>query len=201
MQSSLDYRPHNNVEVINGDTLPSGEDRGRSLFYHPEFELPVPTRKNLCELYNDSTIKLAGTEYPVLAYAELNDPQQVIPLTEVLGRFSVADANSYISLGNRRFEYDGQRFDSPYCDLFFRSWTRAVRVFNDLIHYKRNPCLEEMQLELQRLSRAFDVAFHGLLGVGFAWHVDLTQPISKESLPSWTEIYGGCNVNSVLPGV
>lgn len=118
------------------------------MFYHPEFELPVPTRKNLCELYNDSTIKLAGTEYPVLAYAELNDPQQVIPLTEVLGRFSVADANSYISLGNRRFEYEGQRFDSPYCDLFFRSWTRAVRVFNDLIQYKRNPCLEEMQLEL-----------------------------------------------------
>ena len=164
------------------------------MFYHPEFALPVPIRKNLCELYNDSTIKLAGTKYPVLAYAELNDPQQVIPLTEVLGRFSVADAHRYICLGNRRFQYDGQWFDSPYCDLFFRSWSRAVEMFNDLIQYKRSPYLEEMQLELQQISRAFDEAFHGLLGVGFAWHVDLTQPICKESLPSCSEIYGGCNI-------
>lgn len=183
MQSSLGSRPHENVEAIGGDTRPSGEKHGRSLFYHPHFQLHVPSRKNLCELYNDSKIKLTGTEYLVLAYEELNDPHHVVPLTEVLSRLSVPDVNSYISLGNRFFQCDGHRFDTPYCDLFFRSWTRAVKLFNDLIRYERTPSLEEMQLELQRLSRAFDVVFHGLLGVGFVWHVDLMQPICNESLP------------------
>lgn len=185
MQSFLGSQPLDKLETSSGDTLPSGENRAQSLFYPPEFELHVPHRRTLCELYNESTLKLKGTDYLVIAYAELNDPRQEVPLAEVLSRFSAPDVNRFISWGNRRFECDGSWFDSPYCDLFFRSWTKAVELFNSLLRYERSICLEEMQRKLQRLSRAFDVALNGLLGCGFTWHVDLMQPISKEPLHSW----------------
>ena len=159
--------------------LPSGEDR--RLFHSLSYELRVPHRKSLHELYDESSINLRGTQYLLLAYAELNDPRQVVPLTEVLSRFPVTEVNRYIAFGNRCFECEGLRSRSPYCDLFFRSWIKAVELFNSLLHYERQVCLEKIQRELQQLSRAFDEALRGLLGRGLTWHVDLLQPNAKES--------------------
>ena len=132
----------------------------------------------------------------MLAYAELNDPRQVVPLTEVLSRFPVAEMNRFIAFGNRCFECEGLRSQSPYCDLFFRSWIKAVELFNSLLRYERQVCLEKIQRELQQLSRAFDEALRGLLGRGLTWHVDLMQPIAKESsnsLPLNAEAFSGAN--------
>ena len=43
------------------------------------------------------------------------------------------------------------------------------------------------------------MVFHGLLGVGFVWHIDLMQPISNESLPKWAEAYSSCNCIPFFP--
>lgn len=174
--------------------LPSGENR--TLFHSLSYELRVPYRKYLHELYNESSINLRGTQYLVLAYAELNDPRKVVPLTEVLSRFPVTEMNRYIALGNRCFECDGLRSQSPYSDLFFRSWVKAVELFNSLLRYERQVCLEKIQRKLQQLSRAFDEALRGLLGRGLTWHVDVMQPIAKESsnsLPFSAEAFCGAN--------
>lgn len=137
-----------------------------------------------------------GTEFPLIAHAELNDPDQVIPLTEVLSKVPVVEINRFVALGNRKVKINGVEMDTPYHDLFFRCWTRASKLFNNLLRYERALCLEELQRELQGLSRGFDVALQALLGCGLKWHVDLLQPISEEtldSLPSCRQAFTGTN--------
>ena len=154
---------------------PSGEKKPRSLFYRQKFQIHVPWRKVSCELYNENTVKLSGTDFLTIAYAELNDSQNIASLSHLLGTLPIDTVTEFVRFGRRYVECDGQKVSSPFGDLFFRSWTIAVQLFNKLLRYEEATELEQLQGELRRLSRAFDVAFRGLVGCGFDWDVDLLR--------------------------
>ena len=162
---------------------PSGEKEPRSLFYRPKFQMHVPSRKVPHELYNENTVKLSGTDFLAVAYAELNDSQNIGPLSHLLGTLPIDTVTEFIRFEKRCFECDGQKISSPFGDLFFRSWTIAVQLLNKLLHYEETMELEQLQGELRRLSRAFDVAFRGLVGCGFDWEVDLLRLGLKTTMP------------------
>ena len=172
------------------------------MFHSVAFGFREPHRKTLCRLYDVSTVVLIGTEFPDVAYAELNDPRQLVPLTEVLSRFSPSQLNRFIDLKNRSFLCEGVRYHSPYHDLFLRSWTISAKLFNNLLRYQLPICLEELQRQIQRLSRSFHVALDGLLGCEFKWQVNFIQPISKgihDSVPTCREAFSGLNSLPIFP--
>ena len=69
----------------------------------------------------------------MVAYTELNDPREVVPLTEVLAKISPSEMSRFIRLKKRSFQCDGIQFNSPYYDLFLRSWTKAAELYNELL--------------------------------------------------------------------
>lgn len=179
-----------------------GQTQTAPLFYPLAFKFPVPHRKINFRLYDASTIILIGTEFPDVAYAELNDPRRLVPLTELLSRCCPSKLNHFIDLGKRFFLCDGKRYDSPYQDLFLRSFTASVELFNKLLAYEVPLRLEELQRQMQLLSRAFHVAVDGLLGCGFNWQVNLLQPVGNEkgdSVPTCSEALSGINAFPLFP--
>ena len=120
-------------------------------------------------------MKLSGTDFLVIAYAELNDSQNIGPLSHLLGTLPIDTVTEFIRFEKRCFDCDGQKISSPFGDLLFRGWTIAVQLFNKLLGYEATMELEQLQGELRRLSRAFDVAFRGLVGCGFDWEFDLLR--------------------------
>lgn len=110
--------------------------------------------------------------------------------------------NHFIDLGKRFLLCDGKRHDSPYQDLFLRSWSASVELFNKLLAYEVPLRLEELQRQMQLLSRAFHVAVNGFLGCGFNWQVNLLQPIGNEerySVPTCSEALSGINAFPLFP--
>lgn len=203
-------QPLDKRETTHGVTRPFGEaeddkeeEEQRSLFRRVSFAMDVPCRKkNACELYDTSTVLLRGTEYPVVAYAELNDPSQLVPLSEVLSHASPPQLTHFVDLGNRCFQCDGRQLNSPYYDLFLRGWTKAVELFNHLLRYEVPLCLEELQREMQRLSRAFDLSLDGLLGCRLTWQVDVMHFFAKEdsdTVPTCSDAFWGSNSFPLFP--
>lgn len=166
------------------------------------FRLQQPHRKARYRLYDVTTVVLNGTEFPEVAYAELNNPRQLVPLTEVLSRFPPSQLSRFIDLSNRSFLCEGVRYNSPYHDLFLRSWSISAEIFNQLLRYEASFCLEELQRQLQRLSRAFNVALDGLLACRFNWQVNLIQATSeniRDVVPTCSEAYSGINLFPIFP--
>lgn len=144
---------------------------------------------------------LVGTEFLDVAYTELNDPRQLTPLTEVLSRFAPSELSRFIDWSKRSFFYEGVEYYSPYQDLYLRSWTIAVKLFNRLLRYEEPHCLEEMQRQIQQLSRSFNVAIDGIWGCAFKWNVDLTQPVAsglRDDVPTSNEAFHGINACSLF---
>ena len=185
------------------DTQPSGDclTHAQPLFRPLAFRLQIPIRKTFGTLYDRSSVILSGTEFLDVAYAELNDPRQLTPLTEVLSRLSPADLSRFVNWRNCSLLCGGVEYHCPYRDLFLRSWTATAILLNKLLHYEVSYCLEELQRQIQQLSRAFHVAIDGILGCPFNWQVDLPRSSgesSQDEVPSCTEAFNRINSFPVI---
>lgn len=182
---------------------PSGDylTHVQALFRPVTFRLQIPIRKTFGTLYDRSTIMLTGTEFLDVAYAELNDPRQLTPLTEVLSRLPPSDLSRFVNWRNCSLLCGGVECHCPYQDLYLRSWTVAARLLNKLLRYEVSYCLEELQRQVQQLSRAFHVAIDGILGCPFNWQVDLLQSSTRNSqddVPTCNEAFKGIHSFPVI---
>lgn len=170
--------------------------QAQPLFRPVTFRFQIPIRKTFGRLYDRSTVVLTGTEFLDVAYAELNDPRELTPLAEVLSRLPPSDVSRFVDWRNCSLLYGGVECHCPYKDLYLRSWTMAVGLFNKLLRYEVPYCLEDLQRQVQQLSRAFHVAIDGLLGCPFQWQVDLLRPAARSSqddVPACSEAFNGIN--------
>lgn len=182
---------------------PSGDclTHAQPLFRPVTFRLRIPIRKTLGTLYDRSTVMLTGTEFLDVAYAELNDPRQLTPLTEVLSRLPPSDLSRFVNWGSCSLLCGGVECHCPYKDLYLRSWTVAAGLLNKLLRYEVSDCLEELQRQIQQLSRAFHVAIDGILGCPFNWQVDLLRSSgrsSQDDVPACNEAFKGVNSFPVI---
>ena len=182
---------------------PSGDrlTHAQPLFRPVTFRLQIPIRKTLGTLYDRSTVILTGTEFLDVAYADLNDPRQLTPLTEVLSRLPPSDLSRFVNWRNCSLLCGGVEYHCPYKDLYLRSWTVAVGLLNKLLRYEVSYCLEELQRQIQQLSRAFHVAIDGILGCPFNWQADLLRSSgrsSQDDVPTCNEAFKGINSFPVI---
>ena len=185
------------------DMQPSGDclTQVQPLFRPVTFRLHIPIRKTFVTLYDRSTFILTGTEFVDVAYAELNDPRQLTPLAEVLSKLPPSNLSRFVDWRNCSLIYGGVECHCPYKDLYLRSWTVAVGLLNKLLRYEVSFCLEELQRQLQQLSRAFHVAIDGILGCPFKWQVDLLPSsvrTSQDDVPACNEAFKGINSFPVI---
>ena len=102
MQSCQVFQQLDKSGANERDMQPFGDPltQAQPLFRPVTFRLKIPIRKTFGSLYDRSTIVLSGTEFLDVAYAELNDPRQLTPLTEVLSRLPPSDLSRFVDWRN-----------------------------------------------------------------------------------------------------